>query len=150
MRRRIFITVFALGAALFFACSSQAVPPVNVTEEGVAIKGYDPVAYFTRGEPAEGSAEFEYEWQGARWRFTSAEHMEIFKAEPEKYAPQYGGYCAYAVSRGTTADIDPYAWTIVNGKLYLNLNKGVRRVWEKDIPGNIRKADENWPAVLEK
>lgn len=86
----IFIAVAAV--AVFLACTSEALPPVNATADGVAIKGYDPVAYFTLGEPAKGSQEFEYAWQGAKWRFANAEHLGLFKADPGKYAPQYEGY----------------------------------------------------------
>jgi YHS domain-containing protein len=113
----------------------------------VAIGGYDAVAYFTEGKPVEGSSDFEYEWMGATWRFASAADRDQFAADPEKYAPQYGGYCAYAVSQGTTADIDPDAWHIEDGKLYLNLNKKVQSIWMKDIPGYIGKADANWPMI---
>jgi hypothetical protein len=90
----------------------------------------------------------EYSWNGAKWRFAAAEHRDLFKADPEKYAPRYGGYCAYAVSQGKTADIDPEAWTVFNGRLYLNLNKDVQRLWDKDRKEYIRKADENWPHLL--
>ncbi len=145
----LFLSLFSLLAA---ACSSPPNPsvPVNVDGDGVAIKGYDPVAYFTQGSPRPGKADFVHEWNGAKWHFASLEHLEMFKADPEKYAPRYGGYCAYAVSQGTTADIDPGAWRIVEGKLYLNLNSEVQRLWEQDIPGYIEKADRNWPAVLDR
>ncbi len=114
---------------------------------GVAIDGYDPVAYFADGKPVEGSSDFEYQWMGATWRFASAADRDQFAADPEKYAPQYGGYCAYAVSQGATADIDPDAWHIEDGKLYLNLSKKVQSIWLKDIPGYIGKADANWPKI---
>lgn len=114
---------------------------------GVAIEGTDPVAYFTEERPVEGSSEFEHEWMGATWRFASAENRERFAADPERFAPQYGGYCAWAVSQGYTASIDPEAWRIVGGKLYLNYSKDVQRQWEQDIPGNIAKGDDNWPRV---
>jgi YHS domain-containing protein len=121
---------------------------INVTAGSIAIKGYDPVAYFTDMKPVKGSPEFGYTWKGAKWRFSSAAHRDMFMAAPEKYAPRYGGYCAYAVSQGKIADIDPDAWTIYEGRLYLNLDKDVQKLWEKDKPGYIRKADENWPGVL--
>ena len=127
-----------------------AIEPINKTSDGVAIKGYDPVAYVVDGKPVRGSRGFEYVWIGAKWLFSSAEHRDLFIKNPEKYSPKYGGYCAYAVSRGSTADIDPEAWTIVAGKLYLNLSKKIRDKWSKDIPGNIRKADENWPNILKR
>ncbi len=87
---------------------------------------------------------------GAKWHFASAENRDLFIRNPEEYAPKYGGYCAFAVSVGTTADIDPEEWNIVAGKLYLNLSKKIRDKWSKDIPGNIKKADENWPNMLKR
>jgi YHS domain-containing protein len=139
----------ALGLlAALAAAPAGAVEPVNHDRAGVAIEGYDPVAYFEQGEPVEGSADHALEWQGATWRFASAAHRDRFAAEPEKYAPQYGGYCAYAVAKGTTAGIDPEDWTVVDGKLYLNYSKKVQKQWQKDIPGHIAKADENWPKLL--
>jgi YHS domain-containing protein len=89
---RLVLCLAAAAAVVMLACSSQALPPVNTTADGLAIKGYDPVAYFTRGEPTKGSEEFEYEWNGAKWRFATREHLEMFKEDPERYAPQYGGY----------------------------------------------------------
>ena len=123
-------------------------PPV-FTKSGSAIRGYDPVAYFTLGEPTKGSDQFSTSWNGATFKFSSADHLALFEAEPAKYAPQYGGYCAYAVSKGSTASTDPDAWTIVDGKLYLNYSKSVQKRWRKDIPGHIKAADNNWPRVLE-
>jgi YHS domain-containing protein len=117
-------------------------------DEGLAIKGTDPVAYFTAGEPVAGSAEFTHTWGGATWQFASAENRDQFAADPEKFAPQYGGFCAWAVSQGYTAPIDPEAWKIVDDKLYLNYDKRIQSRWEKDIPGNIEKANTNWPGVL--
>jgi len=116
---------------------------------GVAINGYDPVAYFNDNKPVAGSADISAEWKGVTWRFASQANKEAFVAAPEKYAPQYGGYCAYAVSQGATAPSDPEAFTIVDGKLYLNLSKDIREVWSQDIPGNISKANANWPKVLQ-
>jgi YHS domain-containing protein len=112
------------------------------------VGGYDPVAYFTQNKPVEGSADITTEYMGATWRFASAENRDSFVADPKRYAPQYGGYCAFAVSSGYTAKGDPQAWSVVDGKLYLNYSKGVRDRWEQDIPGHISKADGNWPAVL--
>ena len=127
---------------------AAAVSPVNATLFGTAVDGTDVVAYFTEGRPLEGSREHVFEWRGASWRFASAEHRELFAADPERYAPQYGGYCAYAVSQGTTAGIDPEAWKIVDGKLYLNLNKDVQKLWERDVAGYIAEADAHWPRLL--
>ncbi|MGB2925516.1 MAG: YHS domain-containing (seleno)protein [Limnothrix sp.] len=114
---------------------------------GVAIKGTDPVAYFTQGKPVRGSASFTHSWNGATWHFSSAANRNLFAANPTKYAPQYGGYCAWAISQGSTADIDPNAWKIVDGKLYLNLNRNIQNRWERDIPGFISKANLNWPRI---
>ena len=116
---------------------------------GLAASGYDPVAYFREGRPVEGRGEFEFEWNGATWRFANADNLAAFSADPEKFAPQYGGYCAWAVSQGYTASSDPEAWRIVAGKLYLNNSKSVQSTWTQDIPGNIAKADRNWPEVLD-
>lgn len=146
---KILIT-FSLLAGLLLAISpAHAVPPVNHAP-GVTLKGYDVVAYFTAGKPVKGSKKYEYEWMGARWHFSSAENQALFTKDPERFSPQYGGYCAYAVSQGITADIDPEAWKIVEGKLYLNLSPGVARIWERDIPGYIVKANKNWPTLKDK
>lgn len=143
------LVVFGL-AAQGVAATVMAKDPVSTgTFSNLAVSGYDAVAYFTESTPVEGQSEFEYEWNGASWRFSSAENLAAFKASPESYAPQYGGYCAWAVSQGYTATSDPNAWRIVNGKLYLNYSKGIQARWAKDIPGNIAKADANWPKVLE-
>ncbi len=133
---------------LFSAGELRAEKPVNTTFTGVAIKGYDPVAYFTAGKPMKGSSDFAYEWNGAEWRFASEGNRDAFKADPVKYAPQFGGYCAWAVSRGYTAGIDPDAWKIVNSRLYLNYSTKVQAQWSEDIPGNVAKAEENWPKIL--
>ena len=140
---------FFCGLVLFTASlAARAEKPVNTTLLGVAIKGYDPVAYFTDSKPVKGDSDYSYEWNGAEWRFASAAHRDLFKADPVKYAPQYGGYCAWAVSRGYTAGIDPDAWKIVNGRLYLNYSMKVQQQWSEDILGNIAKAEENWPKIL--
>jgi len=125
-------------------------PVYTGTFSSLAVSGYDPVAYFAEGKPVEGSSDFEYEWNGATWRFANQSNLKSFRANPEAFAPQYGGYCAWAVSQGYTASSDPDAWRIVDGKLYLNYSKSVQEKWQQDIPGNIAQADKNWPAVLEK
>lgn len=119
-----------------------------VGDNGLAIHGTDPVAYFTEGAAVTGSPEFTHDWGDATWQFASAENRDLFAANPQQYAPQYGGFCAWAVSQGYTASIDPNAWRIVEGRLYLNYSPGVQRRWERDIPGNISSADANWPGVL--
>lgn len=151
MPKRLMI-IAAAALAGFAATAAVAAEPEVYTGvfSDVAVDGYDPVAYFTSGAPAKGDADFSYAYNGAEWRFTSAENLEKFKADPEAYAPQYGGYCAWAVSQGYTAPGSPKSWTIVNGKLYLNYNDKVQADWEKDIPGFIEKANANWPGVLTK
>lgn len=146
------VTAILITAAFYLLNLSpaSAIEPVNKASNGVAIKGYDPVAYFIDGRPVKGSKDFEYVWMGAKWRFSTAMHRDLFIKAPEKYAPKYGGYCAYAVSQGATADIDPEAWNIVDGRLYLNLSKKIRDKWSNDIPGYIKKADEKWPKILKK
>jgi len=116
---------------------------------GNAIGGYDPITYFIQGKAVKGSAGNAIEYRGATWHFESAENKALFQRNPEKYAPQYGGYCAYALSQGNLVSSDPHVWSIVNGKLYLNYSKDVRDIWKKDIPGYIGKADGNWPGILE-
>ena len=149
-RTKGFLIAIILSFAFLSCLKSSTIAPVNVTVKGVAIKGYDPVAYFTDRRTIKGMPEFKYVWKGAEWRFASSDHIEMFKKDPEKYAPRYGGYCAYAVSQGKTADIDPDAWAIYNGKLYLNLDKDVQKLWQKDIQEYIRRADINWPRMLRK
>ena len=141
----------AFLAFLFLAAPVAAKDPIYTgTFSNLAVSGYDPVAYFKDRKPVEGSSAFQHEWNGATWRFANAENLEAFKANPEAYAPQYGGYCAWAVSQGYTASADPNVWRIVGRKLYLNYDREVQQTWEKDVPGNIAKADKNWPTVLEK
>lgn len=140
-----------LALVLTAGPGAEAADKVNKSRfGGVAIEGYDAVAYFEDGQPVEGSKDFTFEWMDATWRFASAEHRDLFKADPEKYAPQYGGYCAYAVSQGGTAGIDPEAWSIVDGKLYLNYNQKIQKKWEADRDAFIEAADENWPNLSEK
>jgi YHS domain-containing protein len=125
-------------------------PAWYLSSQTLALSGYDAVAYFTESKAVPGKAEFEHAWNGARWRFASAANRDRFAAAPETYAPQFGGYCAWAVSRGYTASGDPNAWSVVGGKLYLNYSMKVRAQWEQDVPGNIAKGVANWPSVLSK
>jgi hypothetical protein len=111
------------------------------------VNGYDVVAYFTDSKPVMGSPQFTYEWMGARWEFATAAHRDQFVKEPAKYSPQYGGYCAWAVGHGGTATVDPEAWHIVDGKLYLNYSKSVKQKWDQDRAKWIMEADKNWPAL---
>lgn len=139
-----------LFGALLFASGALAQKAEVYSDRGGAIRGYDPVAYFTAGRPLRGSPHFSQQWRGATWYFANAENRDAFAATPEKFAPQYGGYCAYGVANNYAVSIDPAAWSIVEGKLYLNYSLGVRNDWSKDIPGHIRKADANWPQVLKR
>jgi len=132
-----------LGARLF---AQAAAAEVNA-ENGLAVRGTDVVAYHTEGRPVAGRAEFTHAWRGATWRFASAANRDRFAAEPERYAPAYGGFCAFAVSEGYTAPIDPNAWRIVDGRLFLNFNQSVQRRWAQDIPGRVARADANWPRL---
>ena len=117
-------------AVLLLACATTAFAgkvDAIFTHAGLAIRGYDPVAYHLQAQPAKGIPQISYQWRGATWLFATAENRDSFQAEPERYAPQYGGYCAYAVSKGRTASIDPEAWRVVDGKLYLNYSRGVQK-----------------------
>jgi YHS domain-containing protein len=127
------------------AASSEIYTPIL---SNLALGGYDAVAYFDAGMPVKGDARFQTEWKGAQFRFTSAAHLAKFRANPAAYAPQFGGYCAWAVAEGHLASGDPLAWRVVNGKLYLNYNADVQARWAKDVPGNISRANRNWPSVL--
>lgn len=148
--RRQFLSLAAAiaPAAALFGMPAFARQPDTFATEGVAINGYDPVAYFTDKKPVTGDATHSATWNGAEWRFASAANKAAFEAAPEDYAPQFGGYCAYAVSKGYTAPTDPYAWTVHDGKLYLNFSLRARELWSEDIPGNIAKGRANWPDVL--
>ena len=117
------------------------------TQTPLALEGYDPVAYFTDGLPRQGAAEHAMDWNGMRWHFASRENRAMFKADPTRYAPQFGGYCAWAVAQGYLAPIDPTAWAIVDDRLYLNFNARIQRRWERDIPGFITAARANWPGL---
>lgn len=143
------VTVAVLTAALLGITSKlqAAVDPINKNLFGTALQGYDAVAYFKEGKPVKGQSEFRYDWMGAKWYFANAANRDEFAKSPEKYAPQYGGYCSWAVANGYTANIDPEAWRIVDGKLYLNYDKSVQKKWEADIPSFIKRANENWPKL---
>ena len=140
------LIVTACAATPGKVSQTRPVDELNL-EKGVALKGYDPVAYYADGGPAVGDPGITYQWQGATYLFSTAEHREAFKADPAHYAPQFGGYCAFAVSRGTTADADPHQWAIVDGKLYVNNNAFARKLWDQDRPGNIVAGDANWPLI---
>jgi YHS domain-containing protein len=117
------------------------------SKSGQAIQGYDPVAYFKDSKPVQGKNEFIYDWKGSKWYFSSQENLNDFKANPEKFAPQFGGYCAYGVAGGYKASTSPDAWSVVDGKLYLNYDKEVQALWKKDRQALIKSAQEKWPEV---
>lgn len=132
------------------ASDEEGSPKRWYTEAGIAVQGYDPVAYFTEKKPVKGDVEFSYKWDGVAWLFSSAEHRELFKKDPEQYAPQYGGYCSLGVAYGEKPSGSAEAWTVRNGKLYLNNNKKVRDRWLQDPAKYIRMADEQWPRIKNK
>jgi YHS domain-containing protein len=136
------LSLFVTGTAL----ADSPIAAVN-TERGLAIKGYDPVSYFTTGKPTPGLAQYSTTYKGATYRFASAANRDQFIAAPEKFVPQYGGYCAYAISLNKIADIDPDQWAIVNNKLYLNNGFFAQSLWSLDKSGNIVNGDHNWPLV---
>ncbi len=126
---------------------SLAEPQVYI-RDGKAIGGYDPVAYFTEKMPVKGNASFSYKWRNADWNFSTAANRDLFSSDPEKYAPQYGGYCAYAMAYNATASTIPQAWTVVSGKLYLNYSLYVKSQWLAKQAEYISTADKNWPVLL--
>lgn len=152
MRKLLLAVVFLVAGLLLpggFALAAKG-PVFTGLFSNVAVGGHDVVAYFTENRPVRGDKRFSFEFKGAAWHFASAVNRDLFVAGPERYAPQYGGYCAWAVSEGSTASADPAFWKIVDRKLYLNYDAQVQKKWENDIAGHIRKADRNWPGVLGK
>lgn len=143
------IKAFVLAGFLALSPQVFAIDAINTTFFGnLAIEGYDPVAYFTQSKAVKGNSKYEHNWMNATWRFSSQEHLELFQANPQQYAPQYGGYCAYAVSQNDTAGIDPNQFTIHNGKLFLNYNRSINKKWLADRDQYIKDADINWPRLL--
>jgi YHS domain-containing protein len=141
------LIIAAIGIAAAGCAGSsgtQGVKQVNTTADNVAIKGYDTVAYFAANAPVEGNPEFAFVWNGAKWLFSSADNLEKFKADPAKFAPQFGGYCSWAVSHGYTANGDPTAWKVVEGKLYFNYNMKVKEKWEAEQDTLIKEGQNNW------
>lgn len=136
--------------SVMFLLNAAAFGGAYFEKGGAAIEGYDPVAYFKENKPVKGSTAYTATYEGSTFRFASAANRDAFVAASDKYAPQYGGFCAYAVASGYKAKIEPDAFTIVNGKLYLNYDQSIQRRWRRDIPGYIRKGDRNWPEVSKK
>ncbi len=148
-RRTLMATAGALPVATLFARGALAALPPVYMERGIAIDGSDPVAYFTERRPVPGSRDITLDWNGATWRFASAENRDAFAGDPAAWAPQYGGYCAWAVSEGYTASTVPEAWKIVDGRLFLNYSRRFQRKWERDETARIQAGDANWPKVLQ-
>jgi len=135
---------------LLLAFSAQSQKAEIFKKDGAAIGGYDAVAFFLMQKPVKGLDKFSIEWKGANWHFSSKENAAAFAAAPEKYAPQYGGYCALGMAGGYKAPTEIDTWRIVDDKLYFNYNQRVKDQWSTDLPGYIKKADLNWPAIKEK
>jgi YHS domain-containing protein len=149
--------ILLAAAALLVAGAALAAPPVNTLKTGLfggrsdtAINGYDSVAYFTDGKPVKGNDAHVFEWMGAKWKFTSQAHLDLFKAMPEKYAPQYGGYCAYGITQDNLVSVEPDKFRVIDGKLYLNYDAEVQAKWLKDPAGYIRQADAKFAELLKK
>jgi hypothetical protein len=139
--------VFVLFMAVLFFGHSQAQESEVFAPKGIAINGYDAVAFFKQAKPVKGSEEFSFDYKDAKWLFVSKEDLDEFSQSPEKFAPQYGGYCAYGTAQGHKAPTMADTWTIENGKLYFNYNQQVKKMWSKDREHFIKLADENWPTV---
>lgn len=153
LSRRHALTLLALSPV--FTVPAMAAPPINDLAAGLvgartsfAILGFDPVAYFTLGKPVKGDDAFMHVWKGAKWLFASAENRALFIADPERYAPQYGGYCAYGVARGRLVSIEPDKFAVINGKLYLNFNADVQAKWSLDPVRYITEANVRFPELL--
>ncbi|HOZ64504.1 MAG TPA: YHS domain-containing (seleno)protein [Burkholderiaceae bacterium] len=151
LRRLFVICLLSLGMNTF------AAPSVNTlknsffaSQTDTAINGYDSVAYFTQNAPVKGQDAHTHEWKGAKWKFATAANLDLFRNNPDKYAPQYGGYCAYGVAKDGLVKVDPDQFTIFEGKLYLNYDASVQKEWAKDRAGYIRQADAKFPQLLAK
>ena len=140
-------TILALAALAAFATLAHAGDAVNLDKNGLAPQGYDPVGYCTAGKPIKGSAEFTATYKGATFQFVSAQHLDIFKQAPEKYAPQFGGFCGYAASINKLAPIEVEYFQVLHDRLILQHNKKAWDLWHQDVEGNLKKADANWPVL---
>ncbi|MBU2955943.1 YHS domain-containing (seleno)protein [Marinobacter sp. F3R08] len=140
---RALVAVASIGAAAVSAADLD----MNANANDVAISGYDPVAYFSESEATKGSVQYTATYKNAIYHFSSEEHRDLFRADPGAYAPQYGGYCAFGVTKEKKFDVDPEAWRIVDNKLYLNLNKDIQKHWLRDVPGYIATANDIWPDI---
>jgi hypothetical protein len=146
MKRVLFVTI-----ALVSVCSVVSAQKSSIyAPKGIALDGYDAVAFFKQGKPVKGSSAYALQWNNTQWLFADKADLETFKTAPEKYAPQYGGYCAYGAARGNKAPTEIDTWSIVKGKLYLNYDQKVKATWDKDQAAYIEKADKNWPMIMNK
>ncbi len=144
------LKTFLSGAALSIAIATSSIAAgveINASSTGLALQGYDPVAYFTLGEPTPGNWTITATHDDATYRFATEEHRAAFEADPEAYLPQYGGYCAFGAAMGFKFDGDPNQWRIVDGELYLNISADIQERWLTDIPGYVERADANWPEI---
>ena len=144
MKKSILFLILGISILAANCSKTEGVKLVNTNAENIAIKGYDTVAYFADNGAVKGNPQYEFVWNGAKWFFSSKQNMEKFQANPDQYAPQFGGYCSWAVSHGYTADGDPEAWKVVDGKLYLNYNQKVKEKWEAEQPKLIEDGKKNW------
>jgi len=135
---------YLLIASLLLLTSTAFAEPAVFSDNSGAIRGYDPVAYFNQAKPVKGSADITIEHNGATWHFANTANHDLFAADPEKYTPQYGGYCAYGLSKGHLVPTDPQAWSVVDGKLYLNYSQPVRTTWQQGLNDNLQQSDINW------
>jgi len=156
LRQTLLATLIA-GASLFavlpgtaLAYDVNSTSALNVDAKGVAVQGYDVVAYQTVGAPTKGSADFSAKHEGATYHFSSAAHRDLFSANPAKYVPAFGGFCAMGVALEKKLDGDPTAWKLVDGKLHLNVNKDVQKKWLEDVPGHVKQATLSWPGIKAK
>ena len=145
--KKLFVVLMLCSALSTIATAKDL---LNLDGKGVAIQGYDPVAFFTDNRPVKGNSQLQSEYHGAKYYFASAEHKAAFDKEPAKYEPQFGGYCAYGASHGAKAPIKIEAWQIVNGRLLMQYDLDVKGKFNQDQQGNLRKADQNWPGLVEK
>jgi YHS domain-containing protein len=146
----ILIATLLLVSAVATADEATTKRYLNVDRHGLALQGYDPVAYFTDHKPVEGNKEIASTYRGATYHFASAEHKQLFDADPARYEPQFGGFCAYAVSQDRTASIGPEFWSIIDGRLFLQHNQKAVNLWNEDVPGHLKAADQNWPGINDK
>lgn len=155
--RRLLLSVIASASVALtllpapsFAYNESSPSAINLDAKGVALKGYDPVSYFTGSTPVHGKADITAQYDGATYNFASTTNRDKFNAAPEQYVPQYGGFCAMGVALGKKLDVDPMAYRVVDGKLYLNVSKDAQKRWLDDVPGNITNAEKGWPALKDK